>query len=88
MRSECEEAEGSGRHRAGSGWGIQQRQACLRDRMQSSMGLLPTVKAPPSRKSLFSRVLHFSTVSPSSSSSLQGLALRHSPYSTVSIQFE
>lgn len=35
-----------------------------------------------------SPLLCFSTVSPSSSSSLQGLALRHSPYSTVSIQFE
>lgn len=65
MRSESEEAEGSGRHnRAGSGWGIHQRPACLRDRMRSPVGLLPTVEAPPSWKSLFSRVLRFSTGQP------------------------
>lgn len=42
---------------------------------------------PPGRASslVFSASL---LVSPSSSSSLQGLALRHSPYSTDSIQFE
>lgn len=90
VRSECEDAaEGSGRHRAGSSWGIQQRQVCLRHKMHPPWVFCPKVaKAPPSRKSLS---LVFSTslpVSPSPSSSLQGLALWQSPYSTVSIQFK
>lgn len=51
--SECEEAEGSGRHRAGSSWGIQQRPACLRDRMHPPWVSCPLVeKARPSWKSL------------------------------------
>lgn len=88
MRSEREEAEGSGRHRAGSGWGIQQRPACLREGCDPPWVSCPQWKPlPPGRASspVFSASL---PVSPSSSSSLQGLAPRHSPYSTVSIQFE
>lgn len=61
LLSECGEAKGSDRHRAGSSWGIQQRQTCLRDRMQSLMGFLPTGgNLPPGRASPI--VLHISTI--------------------------
>lgn len=67
---ECGEAEGSGRHRAGSSWGIQQRQACLRDRMPSPTGRLPPGGESPSLLGKPPPLLSTSLlISPSSSNS-------------------